>query len=403
MSNGAAPEISQVLYDPGALTVRWFPMSAPDLTGFRVFWQKAGASDPQHQDTGPDAQFAKVDQDLTDGQYTTWVATLINGAVGAQSDPLPVITVQPDMQQVAYDVSPEIGLTVRWAAVDAEGQTGYVAFLEEVEGTLKTEPTSQLTAFFKQGLNFSRTYNVYVRASGYYDIIMGPSSTVYQPVLDTPMVVNLAYEVLPAAELTLRWSLINDPSVTAYLAILDNETDRTSTSEPTTQAFAVFAGALRESDDYKAYVRATGQGGVAQGPKSSKMVPIVAQAERAALNYTGTGFPFTWSAISYDGLTGYQVQFYEDDVVSDETVQETSVTFIKTLQNGVVYRARVRGVATQVQGPWTALMPGPYGMSTVLSSDALGRIEQIEINNTSTIIYTIDDAGNVTNRTLAAP
>lgn len=403
MTNGAKPDVSQVLYDPGVLTVRWFPMSDPDLTGFRVFLQKQGEPEPEHQDTGPDVYVAKFQQDLSEGKYTTWVATLIGGAVGESSDPLPVITVAANMSAVVYDVSPEIGLTVHWDAVDAEGQTGYVAVLQEVKtGPTRSETTSELEVFFEGALHFNRDYNVTVRAIGNFGIIEGPSSTVYQPVLDTPTVRDLAYDVLPEAALTLRWNPVDQPPVDAYLAELHNTTDKTEVTEPTTETFAVFSGKLEESDAYKAFVRATAQDGVSRGPKSLELVPIVAQASNPALNYNGTAFPFAWTGIA--DVTDYEAELYENGARADQkSGPETSVTFETTLTNGTVYTARVRGVGNLVQGPWTDYAPGPYGMAVVITPDDIGRISTVEINQYSSTTYTIDDAGNVTGRATAVP
>ena len=357
MADDQAPQITEVRYDPGALTLGWAPMTASGLTGFRILLRQDGG-DPQHWDVGATTYFHTVDQTLDpQSTYTAAVATLIDGAPGDQSDWLPVILLAPQMMSVVYDIAPELGLGLRWAAVEDDSVTGYTAVLIEEGGPTNTRSTGDTAAFFEGTLHVNRSYTTSVRATAQYGIVMGPASTEYRPVLVTPQVSGLIYDIEPASVLTMRWGATGDPAVSGYAATLREAGAGHVDTVNTDALFARFEDVLDAAERYDATVRATSNDGIVQGPPSPALNPIVLQPAVSALVYDlspDAVLTMRWGPVGDDQVDGYlAVLSVAGGSPETRTPSDTEAVFEGALDESKTYQAQVRATANNgvIEGP----------------------------------------------------
>lgn len=346
-----------VTYDPANLSVIWAPLTVTDLTGFRVFLKEEGSTTSQ-QDVGPTVFNTAFAQTLDISKtYSVAVATLINGQLGDQSAWLTVITAQPAVSSMVYDIAPKVGLGVRWAPLSDPTVTSYVAMLAEAGGPINTKTTSSTDVFFDQSFHVNRTYQVSVRATSDFGIVQGPASTSYEPILVNTLVSALVYDVTPNDALTMRWATASDPKVDGYAATLREAGGGPVDTVPTADTHAVFQDTLDPAKTYDATVRATSNSGIVQGPPSSALQPIIETPAVTSLVYDllpSAALTFIWAAVNNSDVTAYLAILTE--IGGGETTKTptgTSVVFDGALDAQKAYQTIVRATGDNgiVQGP----------------------------------------------------
>jgi len=153
---------------------------------------------------------------------------------------------------------------------------------------------------------------------------------------------------------------------------------------------------LDSAQTYSVAARATGSGGVVQGPPSAPLAPLLTGPTHPVLAYTGSGFSTSWTADSNPAATSYAAQLLRNGSVAGEKDQAASpASFDDTLDAGTLYASWVRSVGTSVKGPWTSQAPGPYRNIATLTYDGLGRLTTVARTNAATTVFAFDSFGNI--------
>lgn len=304
----APPGVSSIVYDIApkvGLNVRWAPLNDPTVSGYVAVLAETGGPINTKTTSGTDVFFDQsfhVNRSYQVSVRATADFGIVQGPASALFEP---ILVNASVSALVYDVVPDDALTMRWVPVSDPKVDGYAATLRESGGgPVDTVPTSDTFAVFKDTLDPTKTYDATVRATSNAGIVQGPPSSTFQPIIEAPAVTLLAYDILPSAALTFKWAAVNNPDVTAYLAVL-TETGGGETTQTPTGTTAVFDGALDAQKAYQTIVRATADLGIIQGPPSDPLTPIISQVTLNLIDYDGAKTVYTWETSTDPAVTHY--------------------------------------------------------------------------------------------------
>lgn len=358
MTTTATTQLLLVTCDPGSLFAMWQPVNVPGLGGYRLYLTPPQGT-PQTQDVlGGPTQFSWPIDLIGQGGYTLSIAVIVDGEPGPQSTPLPLITLSALVLSMVYDVTPAAQLGVLWRAVTQNGVTGYVVVLSDGAGGQWTQRPSTPQTTFTQTLHTTKTYQVTIRASGSGGVVQGPVAGPLTAITAGAQMLSMVYDVVPATQLTLLWRAVTQPAVSGYVVVLDevgtsNQWVATPAA-PTTQ----FLQSLDSSKQYTATVRATGNGGVVQGPATTPLTAITLPVQMQSMAYSvspAASLALIWEAVRQAAVSGYVVVL--DEVGTSNQWSQTPATpqteFQQTLDPTQTYQATVRATGSSgvVQGP----------------------------------------------------
>lgn len=393
------PQILAMVYDTASdpmLTLAWTAVSQGGADDYIAVLAESGTTNQWI--TTPSVAHAQFEQFLggINGYQATVRATASGGIVqGPATAPLAAITASTQMLSMTYDVSPSAALALTWQAVDQATVTGYLAVLSEI-GTANQwnkTPTDAATEF-DQALDTDKDYQVTVRAIGDGGVVQGPATAPLAAIATAPILTELDYN---PGDFIVSWTQAGGDAIDGYAVIVANPTLSTAYPAGDTDQ-ATLPITLDPAQTYSVVARATGAGGVVEGPPSAALAPLLTAPANPTLVYTGTGFSTSWTADANPAVGGYVAQLLRDGAVADEKAPAASPTgFDDTFDSGTVYASWVRSAGASVKGPWTSQAPGPYRSIATLSYDGLGRISTIARANAATTVFTFDPFGNLLN------
>lgn len=387
MPDGYKPRLTHVSYDGGKLHAEWDANIPPRFTGFMVYVKEEGGSTNEYP-----SQESVWEKDLQLSPHLTyklWVVIMVSEHPTYPGDEITLITTSPQVYSVTYDGSQ---LQLYWNAAGGAGVEGYVATLEELGKNTWNEYTDELSTQFDQVLKVTEEYSVVVRAYNSNRIVLGPASAIYTPIVAAPVMTSVYYD---SETLTLTWTAAPGGGVQAYIATLE-EVGKKKRIQSTEELTAEFDQELQTTGDYKVYVQAADETAVVFGPPSEILVPLVTSPGNLRVNYTGTELVAQWAADINPLTTAYLIQLYKDDIqLEQQSLDTTTTNFEYQLDNGSVYKARVRSTGNKVQGPWTVWALAPYAAIVNYEYDKLCRIKTITWNQRNILTFNMDDPGNI--------
>lgn len=355
--------VMSMVYDiaPAAkLSLLWQPVNQSAVGGYVVVLAEVGTTNQWTQTpTAPQADFNQT-LDAAHAYQATIRATGSDGVVqGPVTAPMTAITASTQILLMLYDVSPAAKLSLTWQPVNNNLVTGYVAVLNEV-GTSNQwtmtpdDPQTQ----FDTALDAMHTYQVTVRATGNNGVVQGPATTPLTAITAPTQILSMVYDTVPSMVLTLQWAVVKQGPVTGYVAVLSESGTTNQWIATPDVAQTQFAQALDTAHDYRVTVRATGNGGIVQGPATAPLTAITASTQIKSMTYIvspAAQLTLTWQAVEQASVTGYVAVLDEVSTSNQwtKTPSTTQAQFIQTLDPAHSYRATVRATGGNgvVQGP----------------------------------------------------
>jgi YD repeat-containing protein len=361
----SAAFVLSMVYDeaPAArLSLLWRGVNQTGVSGYVVVLDEVGTSNQwTATPTDPQAVFSQK-LDTAYAYQATIRATGSDGMVqGPITAPLTAITASTQILLMAYDESPAARLSLTWQPVNNSLVTGYVAVLNEV-GTSNqwTSTPNDPQTQFDTRLDVDHTYSATVRATGNNGVVQGPATAPLTAITAPTQVLSMVYDTAPSTVLTLLWVAVNQGPVTGYVAVLSESGTTNQWIATPADAHTQFTQELKSAHDYRVTVRATGNGGVVQGPATTPLTAITASAQIQSMTYNVTPtamLTLTWQAVVQAAVTGYVAVL--DEVSTSNQWTETPSTpqaeFSQKLDTKYSYRATVRATGANgvVQGPAT--------------------------------------------------
>ncbi len=400
----AAPTMRSVAYSvsPGKLAVAWVDAEGDGAKGIETYI--ATLTEFGKNTWNLDSNDGSVDFNKTLSSSESYSVTVRGSnesgtVLGPPSSIYEPIVSAPVVLTVMYDTDPSTKLSLQWQGISGNDIQYYIT-LEEFGKNTWNNTTAETTTTFKKSLSSSEKYSVFVMASDSTGIVLGPSSTVYTPISVSPELSLVSYD---SKVLELSWSAADGEGVEAYSATLEkpgsdvwySSTDQLNTS---------FNKNLDPATTYNTYVRATGGNGVVFGPNSALLNPLLTSATNFALIYTGTEIDTSWTADSNPVVSGYIVELQKNGAKEAEnTPPESPSNFDVTMDDGGVYRCRIRSTAPLLQGPWSDYVYAPYAQAVAYGYDDLSRLTSVSWNTVNRVIYALDDPGNIDTRVFSQP
>lgn len=376
-----APTVLQVQNTGSALFLMW-----ETLTGYSKYQatlQETGSS--------PDTQIVSDTSytfpgALSGSSYTAYVAVQSDDGVlvGPPSTAYNPILSAPVMTGVENTGA---GLKLSWAQLS--GYNRYMAVLQKLGGQVHSQSVVGLTWTFDGTLS-GAGYSTDVFAQSDDQVVIGPPSTVYTPIIAQPSLTELDYN---ADQLGVDWQQVSDPGVTGYLIQITDPNGQVQQFSTANTGHTALAVSLLPVT-YAVLIRATN--GIVLGPWSAALIPLTAPPAAMMLGFDGTHLRADWEPSGQDNVTGYTVQLLAGGQVI-ETFNPTAPpqSFASGLNSAVIYTAQARSTGNMVKGPWAALATGPYATLLTYTFDGIGRISEIAWSGAKTQTYTFDSAGNI--------
>lgn len=255
---------------------------------------------------------------------------------------------------VTYDPG---SLFAMWRGVSVAGLSGYRIFVGPAQGPAQAfdQPVSPNNATISITVQVGDVISIAVLVDGE----PGPQSTPLALITAAANMLSMAYDVVPAAQLTLLWQVVNQSAVSGYVVVLAEVGTSNQQTRAVTEPPAVFTGALDPAHSYQATIRATGSNGVVQGPSSVPLTAITASTQVLSMIYDlspAAKLSLMWTPVNAAGVTGYVVVLR--DGTGDQWTQNPASTrteFDQVLDPAKDYQATVRasGANGVVQGPAT--------------------------------------------------
>jgi hypothetical protein len=335
------------------------------------------------------AQTATFPGQLGAGTYTTYVSASSSDGVslGPPSLSYEPITAVPTMTQV---VNTGAGLQLAWQQLLS--YTEYAATMQSGSSPA-TKPVPGLGYTFPGTPTGTVTCSVQAMSSD--QVAIGPPSTTYTAITETPTWTLIAYD---AGEIALTWQQVSDPSVTGYLIDIANLSaggyavgDVDNTQIP---------GVLAPLSINPATIRATN--GIVWGPQSNALVPLTVPPLSPRLGYTGSALQMSWLPSGESDVTGYGAQLFSDGASAQQVAVAVSPqAFTPAFALGAVFTSRVCATGTKTQGPWSAVATGPYKTQLNYTFDSQARLNTVTWTGGATQTYDFDAAGNLLSAEIA--
>ena len=352
MTDIPAPVVLGVFYDPGSLQVIWRPETISGLSGYQVAIQDPDGSITVYTTDANTTQLT-VALDITgESNYSVSVAALVNGEPGTPSAWLALLTVAPEMELITYDTSPANTLDVQWAAVTQNDVAGYVTVLAQTGGDTQSKFTTATQSSFAQEL--IGDYNVTVRATDSTQIVQGPPTPSYTPLLTAPTMQLITYDIEPAAQLTAQWEAVTESGVGGYVAVLA-KTGASSQTSFTTDTQTSFDNQL--TGTYNLTVRATDSSQIVQGPPTPSYTPLLTPPTMQLVTYDiepAAQLTAQWEAVTESGVGGYVAVLVKTGASPQTSfTTDTQTSFDNQLTGTYNLTVRATDSSQIVQGPPT--------------------------------------------------
>jgi len=380
----SVPTMLSVDYSSGSsLALTWTPPQG--YTSFKAYLQSsAGGTTP----TPATGSGCIIPGPLTGATYTASVAaTSPDGvSVGPPTSGYIVITAAPVMSSV---INNGAGVALTWQTT--ANSSAYKAVLQ-VPGNPQVVQLPTTTLYTFAGPLSTTGCTCWVSGTAYNGIALGPPSTVYTILVDSPAWSLAAYDV---GQLNLNWIAPGDAvvdGVSGYLITISGLTPSTyPVNQATSQNLAV---TLVPFTSYPTTVAATN--GIVQGPPGPTLIPLTAPPLSPALGYTGAALSLAWQPSGEANVTGYSVELFSNGGPTEAISSATSPqTFTTAFTSGTVFTAKSRASGPGTLGPRSVAATGPYQADITYLYDSLGRMQTVAWAAGFTESYTFDSAGNL--------
>jgi len=312
VSPAAVPQIVQLNYQSGVITLSWIMAGITPTTAFQVTVKNINTG--QTNDYAATGFSATIPQQLDAG--VPYQATVTQVGV-ATSAAVPIITVSPQVTLVQNTGS---GLLLKWNAVT--GYTHYSAVLQQLGKKSQSQSVTGTTYTFNGALT-GDNWSTGVAAQSDDEVSTGPLAQSYAPILAAPTVVTVQNT---GSGLTLAWTLAGYSKFQATL--------QATGGQPDTQVAAgnqyTFEGALTASA-YTTWVAAQSDDGVLIGPPSMKYAPILEQPVMTVVENTGAGLKLAWQQLANYAIYVATLQQL-GHASQSQSVNALAYTFDGTLQ-----------------------------------------------------------------------
>ena len=215
----AKPVLTSADYNGSQLYMEWQVELPPRFTGFQIDLDDSGGG---KQSFTTSNTFLKEEVDLSSSlTYTATIIVMVQDQPSSSSDPSTLISSAPLLYRVAYTLSPN-KLSLNWQAAQGKGAAGieaYIATLTEVGKNNWNQSTEGNSTTFDKSLSSSESYTSVVRGTNELGNILGPPSTVYNPIVEAPIVLSVVYDIDPKDVLTLRWNAVSGADI-LYTVVL---------------------------------------------------------------------------------------------------------------------------------------------------------------------------------------
>jgi hypothetical protein len=385
-----APTMQLITYDidPSAvLNVQWRKVSESGVGGYVAVLSKSGGGGTKTSFTS--ATKTHFDGSL-DGTYNVTVRPTDSSQI-VQGPPTPVyvpLTQAPTMTLVSYNTVPSAKLELKWDLMHETGVDGYITSLTQSGSDPQTQYTTQDTASYEQTVD--STYSANVRASDSSQVVRGPPSTSYVPLVVSANVKSLSYD--DGQHLKVDWDAFQgDSRIDGSQVVI---TGLPPFNEQATGPATVPVQLTGNSNDV--VVRPT-SGSVLVGPQGSGLVAITAIPAAEQMIWNRNQFSVQWGAVSDPSVTEYQIILSINGTAQPAVCSPISPCTIPQpqLDANTQYESRIQASKPNVTGPFTSHLIGPYRASVALKADTQGRLTREKWNGLATIDYTIDPAGNI--------
>lgn len=396
----AAPTLYQVWYTnaPVLLSLKWKSATGGGAQGIEAYLATLSEFGKRTWNESTEGNALTFDQTLSENETYSCVVrgtNALGNVMGPPSTDYAPIVGTPRIGNITYDNVPSSLLQIYWAEVKGT-DIQYIAVLQELGKNTWNNQTAELNTSFDKVLSTTESYSVTLFATDSTGVVMGPPSTVYAPICVTPEASLLAYD---AEVLTLSWGAAIGEGVEGYLAKFE-QVGSTASFSATTNLNTSFNQKLVVGPTYNVSVRATDSEQIVLGPSSEILNPLLSLPTSFSLFYTGTQISSNWTNDTNPVTTGYIIELDKDGSKLDEkTATVPPSNFDTTLANGSVYKCRIRSTGNKLEGPWSEWEYTPFATSISVTYDNLSRLKTMVWNASSTVSYSIDEAGNILTQT----
>jgi hypothetical protein len=326
--------------------------------------------------------------------YTAVIVAAGDRTQGPWSAPFGLIVHAPKCRNIRY-TGPQ--LVVEFDAVIDPDASQYVCTVTAPGVSPMSVTVSGSPATFDNpGLSASVAYQVNLQAIG--PDRTGPASPA-EPVITATPTIREVDAGDAAAQVT--FGPVDQPGVTGYeMQIMsDGVTVSGPVSVPVSPGSIPLPTTIDPSKGYALSVRAVGDR--VQGPWSQDWALLLVEPAGTKLVYNGSHLVARWDAVSPPPNIPPPITYLAQLIV-DGTGEApvpaagASQPFDDPFLSGSLYGARVRGVAGGVQGPWSAIAPGPYRQDFTYQFDGLGRLVGVAVASAGATTYATDVLGNIT-------
>ncbi len=329
-------------------------------------------------------------------QYKTTVCATANDeiVIGPSSGELSAIIKAPDINLLHYSLENDQGrLEISWEEVTG---VEYIISAYTTDGSSKVNIQSATTSCkLELTLDQSKQYKIVVCAIPYNAIVIGPSSGELSVIIKAPDINLLQYSLEnDQGKLETSWEPVTDAE--SYITSVYTVDGFFKQNIPSTTTSCTLESTLDQTKQYKTTVCATANNGIVIGPSSGELSAIIVCPGHVNLNNTGQNLRSDWTIPTNLQGKQFNCELYKDNAkLAGQMTCDSYVLFNYSLDAGAIYTSQVRGESGVVKGPWTKLAQGPYAESIVYNYDTLSRLKSITCNNTITVTYTMDNAGNI--------
>ena len=305
--------------------------------------------------------------------------------IGPPSTTYPIIQAVPQMVAVNYIIDQ---LLAQWQPLS---QYSYYAVSLYTQGDSQTVFV-QASQYVFPGSLTGTGWKCTARAASIDKVSVGPGAGPYPVILNQPSLNELDYD---AATLSVTLTDATDPGITGNLLQLSNAAGSQSFPLGTGQNQNVNVD-LSANPVYTAMLRATSANGIVLGPWSTALVGVSASPANLYLGLSGQTLAAVWLAMTQQQVTGYLAALsMNGSLVATLPATGNSVSFTQGLTQGAVFSLQVRATGSNIKGPWTPAVPGPFAAAWSFAYDAWGRIKTLTWNGNQQQQWTYDNAGNV--------
>ena len=387
-----APTLSQIAYNLTETTIQWDSLSINSVTYGALLYATDGSFSKNPLPTA--GLSASVSQVLDNSKtYNAQVQAIVGLSSGPFSDPVEVITQQPVLNELSYNLTET---TIKWDALSMVNVT-YGAQLASTDGGYSDSPspTTNLSVTIAEVLDDSKTYQAKVQAI--VGISRGPFSEVTAVITQQPALTDLEYD---DDTVTLKWGAVCLTGANYIATVAATDGSYQDSSPASSGLSAVIQHTLSDTVTYQGSCKVVI--GISQGPESNKVDVLTSLPGPALVNYNGTDILASWLGDSSSGITGYEVSLLKDHTPKlSNRVTTTDTQFTQNLDPGAVFTVQVRSVAGISKGPLTAPGFAPFASNRVMAYDQQGRLTSVVDDGSWNYTYSIDPPGNITNMTVS--